>query len=73
MAACSFCSYEFGKGSGILYAKKDGTIFYFCSSKCRKNQLELGREGRRQKWTKASKLFKEREQKKEEKKKSAAG
>jgi ribosomal protein L24E len=52
-----------------MFAKKDGTLYYFCSSKCRKNQIGLGREGRRKKWTKASRLFKEREQKKEAKKK----
>ena len=64
MAACSFCSDNISKGTGHLYAKKDGTLYYFCSGKCRKNQLVLKREGRRQKWTKASQLFKEREKKK---------
>ena len=65
MATCSFCSGELEKGTGMLYAKKDGTIFYFCSSKCRKNMLGLKREGRRQKWTKAAQLFKGKEKKKE--------
>ncbi len=46
------------KGSGIAYVKKDGTILNFCSSKCRKNSLILGREGRRVKWTKSAKAFK---------------
>jgi large subunit ribosomal protein L24e len=64
MATCSFCSSELIKGSGIMYAKKDGTVYFFCSSKCRKNQLGLKREGRRMKWTKSSRLFKEREEKK---------
>ena len=44
-----------------MYVKKDGTLFYFCSSKCRKNFLKLKREGRRQKWTPASREFKERQ------------
>lgn len=64
MALCSFCNDGIPKGTGWLYAKKDGTLFYFCSSKCRKNQLVLKREGRRQKWTMAARAFKEREQKK---------
>jgi len=29
-------------GTGKLYARKDGTVFYFCSSKCQGN-LNLGR------------------------------
>ena len=64
MVNCSFCSFEVKKGTGTLYAKKDGTTYNFCSSKCRKNQLGLGREGRRIKWTKTSRLFKAMEAKK---------
>lgn len=58
MPNCSFCDNAVRKGTGVLYAKKDGTLFYFCSSKCRKNSLNLKREGRRQKWTVAAKKFK---------------
>jgi large subunit ribosomal protein L24e len=42
----------------MIYVKKDGTLFWFCSSKCRKNSLGLSREGRRQKWTPAARKFK---------------
>lgn len=56
---CSFCGDELAKGSGAIYVKKDGTIFFFCSSKCKRNQLNLKREGRRQMWTTASRQFKE--------------
>jgi len=52
MPACSFCGVDIPKGSGRLYAKKDGTVFYFCSSKCMKNQLKLGRVGKKIKWAK---------------------
>ena len=52
MAGCSFCGIELPKGSGRLYAKRDGTVFYFCSSKCMKNQLKLGRVGKKIKWAK---------------------
>jgi large subunit ribosomal protein L24e len=58
MPNCSFCDNPISKGTGTLYVKKDGTLFYFCSSKCRKNALLMGREGRRQKWTVASRKFK---------------
>jgi len=64
MAVCSFCSGNVEKGTGTIYAKKDGTLYNFCSGKCRKNQLVLGREGRRKKWTEASRLFKAKASKK---------
>jgi len=55
---CSFCNNQVAKGTGLVYVKKDGTLYYFCSSKCRKGSLNLGREGRRQKWTPAARKFK---------------
>jgi len=58
MPNCSFCDSQFAKGFGMMYVKKDGTIYYFCSSKCRKNSLGLSREGRRQKWTPSARKFK---------------
>ena len=49
---CSFCGDAIESGTGKLYAKKDGTIFYFCSSKCQANS-DLGRIPRRVRWTEA--------------------
>lgn len=72
MANCSFCDGPVEKGTGLLYVKKDGTLYYLCSSKCRKNTLNLGREGRRQKWTPAAKKFIERQARKESAAKAAA-
>lgn len=57
---CTFCGKEISKGRGILFAKKDGTLYYFCSSKCKKNFLNLGREGRRVKWTESYRRFKQK-------------
>ena len=68
MPNCSFCDNPIPKGTGTLYVKKDGTLFYFCSSKCRKNALLMKREGRRQKWTVASRKFKAGVAKREAKK-----
>jgi large subunit ribosomal protein L24e len=39
-------------GTGKMFVKKDGTIFFFCSSKCQNNH-KLGRVPRRVPWTKA--------------------
>jgi large subunit ribosomal protein L24e len=54
---CAFCGNEIPKGKGIMFVKADGTVLYFCSSKCRKN-FNLGRVGRKLKWTKAYREFK---------------
>ncbi len=66
---CSFCNNEIPKGTGEMYVLKDGTALYFCSSKCRLNQIKLRREGRLVKWTNKGVILSS--EKKEEKKESA--
>jgi len=53
MARCSFCKHVLEPGTGTMYVKTDATILYFCSMKCEKNQLKLGRIPRYTRWTKA--------------------
>ncbi len=48
---CSFCGREIEPGTGMMYVKKDGTILYFCSSKCRKNMLKTRRDPKKIRWT----------------------
>jgi len=50
MVKCSFCNNELPKGTGTMYVKVSGQILYFCSSKCEKNLIKLGRIPREQKW-----------------------
>jgi ornithine carbamoyltransferase len=39
---CSFCDRPVAKGSGTMLVKNDGTVFWFCSAKCKKNiDLEI--------------------------------
>ena len=47
---CSFCNRNIESGTGKIYAKKDGTVYYFCSSKCEKNMVGLKRVPRRIEW-----------------------
>ncbi|MBI4144059.1 50S ribosomal protein L24e [Candidatus Woesearchaeota archaeon] len=54
MARCSFCGYVLEPGTGTVLVKNDGRIFTFCSMKCEKNLLKLGREPRYVKWTKVA-------------------
>lgn len=53
MVKCSFCKNEMEPGTGMMFVKNDGSIFYFCTSKCEKNQFKLGHTPRETKWTKA--------------------
>ncbi len=53
---CSFCAAEIEPGTGAMFVKRDGTVFHFCSSSCRKQQLHLHRVGHRFKWTRAHAL-----------------
>jgi large subunit ribosomal protein L24e len=49
--SCSFCGQEFPPGTGMMYVRNDGTILWFCSSKCRKSSIDLKRDSRKVKWT----------------------
>jgi large subunit ribosomal protein L24e len=51
MVKCTFCGEEIPTGTGKMYVKVDGNIFYFCTKKCEKNQIKLGRNPRFLKWT----------------------
>jgi large subunit ribosomal protein L24e len=56
---CSFCAGEIEPGTGLMFVKRDGTIFHFCSGSCRRQQLHLGRVGHRVRWTRAHALKRE--------------
>lgn len=48
---CSFCGNAIERGTGKIFVKKTGKILAFCSRKCEKNMLKLGRNPRIIKWT----------------------
>jgi len=48
---CSLCGEEIEPGTGKMYVKKDGTVYNFCSNKCKKNRIDIGRVPRRTRWT----------------------
>lgn len=52
MPNCSFCGERIEKGTGKMFVFKAGKVAYFCSMKCEKNMLQLGRKARELKWTK---------------------
>ena len=68
MPVCSFCkkAYNFPRGTTVV--QKDGSMKYYCSSKCRKNS-EMGRLSKKVNWIKKSSVVKEERIKKEARKK----
>ncbi len=74
---CSFCGNSIEPGTGKMYIKKDGTVYYFCQNKCQKNLLKLKRVPHRTRWTrryaemKTVRLAPERKEKARRKKKVA--
>jgi len=44
-----------------MYVKKDSTIYWFCSRRCEKNMLKLGRNPRTTRFTIAAKKTKEQQ------------
>ncbi len=59
MAKCTFCGNNIERGTGKIYVKKDVKILYFCSSKCEKNHIKLGRKFLETKWSKKFKREKQ--------------
>jgi large subunit ribosomal protein L24e len=49
---CSFCGKPLEPGTGKMFVRRDGSIYYFCSAKCQSN-YKLGRVPRRVRWTAA--------------------
>lgn len=54
MVKCTFCSKELERGTGTNLIQNDGKLVYFCSSKCQKNMIKLGRKSRNLKWASAA-------------------
>lgn len=50
---CVFCGKEQDDYKGTYLITNDGIMHYYCSLKCRKNHLKLGRDKRKLKWTNA--------------------
>ncbi len=48
---CGFCNNAIERGTEKIYVTKRGDVYYFCSGKCERNQLNLGRKARRVRWT----------------------
>ena len=77
MVKDSFSGKDISRGTGIMYVKNDGTIYYFANKKSEKNFFKLKRIPEKTKWsefyhkekkTMKEKLQTEKKQKKRKKK-----
>jgi len=59
MPRCSFCKQNYEFPYGLTYVLKDGNILYFCSSKCRKNMLDLKRDNKKVNWVRKAEISEE--------------
>ncbi|MBI5398050.1 50S ribosomal protein L24e [Candidatus Woesearchaeota archaeon] len=59
MVNCTFCGKTIERGTGTMFVRVDGSINYFCSTKCEKNTNKLKRKPRETPWTTESRLWKE--------------
>ncbi|TES84050.1 MAG: 50S ribosomal protein L24e [Hadesarchaea archaeon] len=50
---CSFCGGRVEPGTGLMFVRRDGSVLFFCSSKCERN-FKLNRKPHRVKWTERS-------------------
>ncbi|MQY68418.1 MAG: 50S ribosomal protein L24e [Hadesarchaea archaeon] len=50
---CSFCGGRVEPGTGLMFVRRDGSVLFFCSSKCERN-FKLKRKPHRVKWTERS-------------------
>jgi large subunit ribosomal protein L24e len=60
MTKCVFCGSEENPFKGVHLIKNDGSVNFFCSSKCRKNAIKLNRDKKKLKWTQAYREQKDR-------------
>ena len=51
---CSFCGQVIAPGTGKMYVKKDGSVYFFDANRCYKNMIQLKRVPRTTKWTQAA-------------------
>ncbi len=71
MPRCTFCKKTFEAPYGLIVFLNDGGFINFCSSKCRRNMLNLGRDNKKVNWTRQRKGDKAVLQKNAQKEKTA--
>ena len=55
---CSFCKTDIPRGTGTMFIKNSGKVFWFCKKKCEKNMFKLKRNPTNLKWSSKEKITK---------------
>ncbi|MFZ3077092.1 MAG: 50S ribosomal protein L24e [Candidatus Aenigmatarchaeota archaeon] len=55
MPNCSYCKMAIPIGTGKMFVKNDGSIFYFCSRKCEVGMVKMKRNPRKVGWIRKKK------------------
>ena len=58
MPVCTFCRKQYEFPRGVTVVQKDGSVKFYCASKCRKNS-EMGRNNKKVKWVQKSDVIKD--------------
>ena len=61
MSVCSFCKKTYQVPRGLTVFTFDGRTIYYCSSKCRKNNLKLKRDPKKVNWIRKKVVLKKSE------------
>ena len=61
MPVCSFCKKTYQVPRGLTVFTFDGRTIYYCSSKCRKNNLKLKRDPKKVNWIRKKVVLKKSE------------
>ena len=70
IAKCVFCGRTQEDYKGVYLLKNEGVAQYYCSNKCRKNNLKLKRDRVKMRWTEAFHLMRQKHLKELETKKA---
>lgn len=66
MVKCVFCGKEENSFKGMHIMRNEGSVSYFCSSKCRRNSDNLKRDRRKIRWTEAFHITRDKARVREE-------
>ena len=54
MPVCSYCSSKMEAGTGKMFVKTTGKVYWFCSTKCERN-FNMGRDSKNMNWIRKEK------------------
>jgi large subunit ribosomal protein L24e len=69
IAKCVFCGIEQDDFKGNYLIKNDGSVNYYCKTKCKRSHLKLKRDRKKFRWTEAFHKMRDKKRAREKEKK----